>query len=87
MANTSPLVPVSYNADGSTTEFDFTFKIINEDDVLVTLEDEDGNQTTLEKTTDYTVTYTENNDGTISTAYITTVSTYESPNKIIISRG
>ena len=80
MVNTASYVPVSYDANGVTTEFDFEFKILSDDDIVVILEDGDGNQTTLNKTTDYTVSFTEGTNG----GSITTVSTYDSPYKIII---
>lgn len=83
MVNTASYVPVSYDANGVTTEFDFEFKILSDDDIVVTLEDGDGNQTTLNKTTDYNVSFTEGTNG----GSITTVSTYDSPYKIIISRS
>ena len=83
MTNTVPYVPISYNANGVTKEFDFSWGIINENDIVVTLEDGDGNQTTLTKGTDYTVSFIEGSDG----GSITTVLTYDVPYKIIISRN
>ncbi|MFY9590701.1 MAG: hypothetical protein WAP54_01795, partial [Bacteroidales bacterium] len=83
MTNTVPYVPISYNANGVTKEFDFSWGIINENDIVVTLEDGDGNQTTLTKGTDYTVSFIEGSDG----GSITTVLTYDVPYKIIVSRN
>lgn len=82
MANTASYVPISHDANGVTTEFPFTFLILSENDVVVILEDGTGNQTTLMKGTHYSVSFSSDTTG----GSITTVSTYDSPYKIIIAR-
>lgn len=47
---------VSFNGDGSTTEFPFSFKFLDKDDIAVVLRDSSGNETTLTRTTHYTLT-------------------------------
>jgi hypothetical protein len=46
---------VSYTANGNTAEYSYTFKIFDEEDLLVTIRDEDGVETTLVIDDDYTV--------------------------------
>lgn len=41
--------------NGSTSVYPYTFRILDDDDLLVTIRDTDNAQTTLTKTTDYTV--------------------------------
>jgi hypothetical protein len=45
----------NYTASGNDNIYIFTFKIFSQDDLLVTVRDTDGDETTLTKTTDYTV--------------------------------
>lgn len=46
---------INYTGNGATSVYAYTFRIVDEDDLLVTVRDTDGNETTLVKTTDYTV--------------------------------
>lgn len=47
---------VSYTGNGNVDTYSYTFRIFDEDDLLVTVRDTDDVETTLAKTTDYTVT-------------------------------
>jgi len=75
---------VQYNCDGSTTEFTFSFPILQSSDLVVILTDSNGNETTLTETTDYTVSVTGNDYS--SGGKITTVETYASGYTITIVR-
>jgi hypothetical protein len=55
MTVSSAVNKVSYNGNGSTTVFAYTFKIFDEDDLTVILRDADGVETTQTITTNYTV--------------------------------
>ena len=69
---------VSYDCDGSTTEFSITFKCFSTDDIVV-IHVEDGVETVLTETTHYSIS------GNLDTGgKVTTVSTYDSGVKIII---
>lgn len=54
-----------YTGNGATSSYSFTYKILDEGDLLVTVKDTDGVQTTLTITTDYTVTINANGTGSI----------------------
>lgn len=57
----------SYSGDASTTNFDYTFRILDEDHIEVSLVDSSGNITVQTKTTHYTVTGVgDSGGGTIS---------------------
>ena len=75
---------VQYNCDGSQTEFAFTFPIFNTSDLVVTIADADGNETTLTETTDYSVAPAGNDYSGGGT--VTTVETYSSSYTITILR-
>jgi len=75
---------VQYNCDGSTTEFTFSFPILQSSDLVVILTDSDGNETILTETTNYTVSATGNDYS--SGGKITTVETYASGYTITIVR-
>ena len=83
MTNETPYLPEKTNCNGVTVDFYFLFKILNEDDIQVILEDSSGVQTVLTLATDYTVTFVPDIDG----GKITTVQTYASGNKIIRARS
>ena len=75
---------IVYACDNSTTEFPYTFKIIENNDLLVTLYNEDTyEETTLVLDTDYTVT----GAGVETGGNVTTVSTYDTTYKLIIQRN
>ena len=46
---------VSYNGDGSTTVFAYSFKVFDQDDLTVILRASDGTETTQTLTTNYSV--------------------------------
>lgn len=85
---------ITFNCDGDTVEFDFTFNVGSTDDIKVVLTDASGTATTLTETTDYAVTCTPTNwdaglnpieyDCT-SGGTVTTVSTYASGYTITIT--
>lgn len=56
MSLSSTTSRVSYTGNGSVDTYSYTFKVFDEDDLLVTVRDTSDAQTTLVKTTDYTVT-------------------------------
>jgi len=61
---------VKYTCNGVLTDFDFTFKIFSEDDLVVIVTDSDGDETALALTTDFTVEGVNGdfvNGGTVST--------------------
>lgn len=75
---------VSYNCNGSQTVFDFNFKIFAESDLIVTLVDSNGNETTLTLNTHYTInTEPWPNGGSITTI---TEDPYDSGNTLVILR-
>jgi len=85
---------VTFNCNGSTVAFDFTFNVGETTDIKVILTDSVGTQTTLTETTDYSVTCTATNwdSGLNPTEWdctqggtVTTVSTYASGNTITIT--
>lgn len=58
---------VSYTGNSTTAEYSYTYKIFNEDHLVVKVRDSDNVETKLTKTTDYTVSGVNNkNGGTIS---------------------
>lgn len=58
---------MSYTGNGATSTYSFTFKIFNQDDLLVTVRHPTtGAETTLTITTDYTVTLNANGTGSIT---------------------
>lgn len=75
---------VQYNCDGSQTEFAFTFPIFETSDLVVTIADADGTETTLTETTDYSVAPSGNDYSGGGT--VTTVATYSSDYTITIVR-
>jgi hypothetical protein len=54
---------VSYNGNGSTTVFAYTFKIFDEDDLTVIIRAANGTETTKTITTHYTVSGVGNSGG------------------------
>lgn len=54
---------MDYVGNGNTDEYDFTFLIFSESDLLVTIRDTDDIQTTLTLNTDYTVDGVSDSDG------------------------
>lgn len=85
---------VTYNCNGSTVAFAFTFNVGDTDDIKVILTDSGGTETTLTATTDYAVTCTATNwdSGLNPIEYdctsggtVTTVSTYAAGNTITIT--
>jgi hypothetical protein len=75
---------VSYDCNGSTVDFAFTFGVGATDEISVILTDSGGSETTLTETTNYTVSCT--NMDCESGGTVTTVSTYASGNTITILR-
>lgn len=61
---------VSYNCDDVTTEFPFTFKVFDEDDLKVTVTSAAGDETVLTLTTDYTVSGNLKDGGKITTLVV-----------------
>lgn len=55
MAISSTTNRANYTGDGSTSAYSYSYYIQDEDDLTVTVADTDGDETTLTKTTDYTV--------------------------------
>lgn len=72
-----------YSCNGSQVVFPYTFYILDDDHIQVILTDSDGNDTTLTKTTHYTVSGIGNPTG----GDVTTVETYASGNTITIIRS
>lgn len=73
-----------YNCDGATVDFDFSFPITEEGDLVITLRNIIGSETVLTITTHYTVAKANNdfiNGGTVST-----VETYDSTYDLVIQR-
>jgi len=71
---------VTYSCDGSTTTFDFTFKVFKTSDIKVILVTvATGDEEVLTETTDYAVTGSLTSGGKV-----TTVSTYSSDYKLLI---
>lgn len=56
---------MTYTGNGSTSSYSFTYKIFDEGDLLVTVKDTDGVETTLTITTDYLVTINADRTGSI----------------------
>jgi len=76
---------VSYTCNGSTTEFDFTFPILETDDLVVILRTTaTGAESILTETTEYTVSATNNDYSSGGT--VTTVSTYSSSYTLLLIR-
>lgn len=85
---------ITYNCDGNTVEFDFTFNVGDPDDIKVVLTDSSGTETTLTVTTHYSVSCTATNWDTglnpiewdcTQGGTVTTVDTYASGNTITIT--
>ncbi|MFW6121292.1 MAG: hypothetical protein ACOC80_10410, partial [Petrotogales bacterium] len=74
----------SYSCDGVQTDFTFSFKIFEKDDLTVILTDSDGNETTLSRPGEYTVSAT--NEDYSNGGTVTTVDTYAAGNTITIIR-
>ena len=74
----------SYNCDGSTVAFAFTFPIFQTSDIKVYLRDEDGNETLLTDPGEYSVS-AQNNDYS-NGGTVTTVATYASTYDLVIIR-
>jgi len=80
---TSETYKTIFLPDGATTEFNFDFKVFDEDDLEVILVTEaDGTETTLTLTTNYTVSGLSDSGGTV-----TTVSTYADTYTLIVRRN
>lgn len=73
----------NYSGNGITTEFSYTFRILDEDDVKVTLTDADGVETIQTITTHYTVAGV-GDDGGGSVTMVTAPATGES---LTLTRG
>jgi len=71
--------------NNSTTTFTFTFHVTSEDDIDVYTRNDDGTQTQLTKTTDYTVSAGTNEDWSDG-GIVTTVSTYDTDITLVIDR-
>ena len=56
MSLSSAVSRVSYTGNGAVSSYSYTFRIIDDDDLLVTVRDTSDVETTLTKTTHYTVT-------------------------------
>jgi hypothetical protein len=56
----------SYNGNGSTSAFTYTFKIADDDDIQVIIRAANGTETVKTKTTHYTVSGVGNNSGTVT---------------------
>jgi len=83
LSSTTP--KVTYDTDGSTTEFDFDFKLVTNDsgEIKVTLVDtSDDSETVLTEDTDYTVS-APNNDYS-SGGTVTTTETYAAGYELVI---
>ena len=63
MTVSTDLIKVSYSGDDSTTVFAYTFKVFDEDDLVVIIRDANGAETTKTITTDYTVSGVGNANG------------------------
>lgn len=63
MTVSTDLIKVSYSGDDSTTVFAYTFKVFDEDDLVVIIRDANGVETTKTITTDYTVSGVGNANG------------------------
>lgn len=85
MPVTSSTSRVQYNCNGSTTGFAFTFGVGDSDEIQVIYTDNEGTETTLTETTDYTVSAT--NDDYSSGGTVTTVDTYDEGTTITIIRN
>jgi chemotaxis protein histidine kinase CheA len=55
MTISTTTVKNSYSGDGTTTQFNYTFKILDDDDITVIIRSAAGTETTKTKTTHYTV--------------------------------
>lgn len=73
-----------YNCNGATTNFAFTFKVFSSADLVVTLTDADGVETTLVLTTDYSVSLNADQNANPGGS-ITTVQTYSASYDITIT--
>ena len=75
---------VTYTGNSSTTVFPYTFEILDDDDIVVVLRTiATGAETTLTKTTHYSVSGV----GTVTGGNVTTVATYSSSYQLIIYRN
>lgn len=84
MTISSTTAKVTYNGNGSTTVFAYTFRILDDDDILVQLKDTTtGVITTQTKTTDYSVSSV----GSASGGNITFVTAPASGNQVILTRS
>ena len=63
MTISSTVIKNSYNGNGSTTAFTFTYYIIQEEDLEVIIRSSSGGETTKTLNTDYTVTGVQSNSG------------------------
>lgn len=57
---------VTFSGDGSTTDFDFDFRVFDQTQIRVILRDSDGAETTQTLTTDYTVDLNTGEGGTVT---------------------
>jgi len=55
----------SYTANGTITDFDFTFKILEKENIIVNVKDTNGVVTKKALTTDYTISLNDDNTGTV----------------------
>lgn len=77
-----------YSCDGSDTTFDFSFGLSDDDDLEVILIDEDGDETLLTKTTEYSITGATNDPQDLTGGgTVTTVSAYSSDYTIMLRRN
>lgn len=81
MTNEKAYAPVKYGCNGVVTKFSFPFKIITKDDLIVQVQDSNGEYITLNLDIDYNVEFDDVG------GEITTVKTYEANSVILISRN
>jgi len=89
MTVSTTISPIVYNGDGATVNFSFTFPILKETHITVTIKDEDGNYSLKSLTTDYSVSGVGNRSGgtNYSSGTVTFVTAPLSTDIIIISRN
>ena len=81
MTNKRDYAPITYSCNGATVDFPFSWKILYEESVVVSLIDSNGETTTLNLGTDYNVEF-DDMGGNIKTK-----TAYESGNSIVIARN
>lgn len=81
MTNKRDYAPITYSCNGATVDFPFSWKILYEESVVVSLIDSNGETTTLNLGTDYTVEFDEVG-GNVKTKIA-----YETGNTIVVGRN